>query len=202
MCISCFRPGGSHFPKRPSLLGENQALGYSLLLTWLHILASHQSRFFGSYRTRGTRTGSSSSPRATLLPMGIIIHLLKSNHTCMARTGPCHTRYRWCWFSGPRTRKLRWAEKTALVKGKGSLLSYLANMKGNKDRETGAKEQCRSQMGGPPCSARCWQHRAGVCRHPGPWCSPPHPQPVAAWQRHNSPGYMPHAALSSLETDT
>lgn len=94
--------------------------------------------------------------------------------------------------------------------GKDPLLSFLANVKDRKDRETGTTERGTNPMAGPPrsarrcppCSARCWQHRAGGCRHPGPWCSPPPQQPAAALRRHSSHGYMPHAALSSLETDT
>lgn len=54
----------------------------------------------------------------------------------------------------------------------------------------------------PPCSAHCWQRRAGGCRRPGPWCSPLRPRPAAAWRRRSSRGYMPRAAPSSLETDT
>lgn len=202
MCISCFRPGGSHCPKRPSLLGENQALGYSLLLTWLHISASYQSRFFGSYRTRGTRTGSSSSPEGHPPSYGYnhsptkIQPLLYGQNRALSHT------LRKVLVVRTQNKKAEMGRENS--SGEGQRFTFQLSSK--HERQQGQRDRsyrtAQSQMGGPPCSARYWQHHAGVCRHPGPWCSPPHPQPVAAWQRHNSPGYMPHAALSSLEIDT
>lgn len=84
MYISCFRPGGSRFPKEAKSFQGNLCTGELTVVGLATPLSITSAKAFLDYRDE---QGPAAIPRAPL-PMGMIIHLLKSNYTCMARAGP------------------------------------------------------------------------------------------------------------------